>query len=429
MNATPPARKPLMALDDALADLLARVAPLTATATVATVSADGRVLADDLVSVLHVPPQDNSSMDGYAVRVTDITQRGVVLPVSQRIPAGHAALPLLPGTCARIFTGASVPPGADAIVMQEDTREVGGDFHAVHIDAVPALGQWIRRAGEDVTRGAVVLPRGTRLSAASLGLAAGIGAAQLLVTVKPRVALFSTGDELVMPGDLAPGDMKPGAIYNSNRFFLRVLLERLGCEVSDLGIVPDQREATLAALKTAADHHDLILTSGGVSVGEEDHIKPAVQRLGSLDLWQIAMKPGKPFAYGTVKRDAGAGADAAGHCHFIGLPGNPVSSYVTFLLLVRPFLLKLQGAAEAVYQPPFRTTKLRADFDLPRADRRREFLRVRRNADGGLDLFPNQSSGVLTSTVWADGLVDNPAGSTIARGDLVNHIALSDLLA
>jgi molybdopterin molybdotransferase len=363
------------------------------------------------------------------VRVTDITQRGVVLPVSQRIPAGHAALPLLPGTCARIFTGASVPPGADAIVMQEDTREVGGDFHAVHIDAVPALGQWIRRAGEDVTGGAVVLPRGTRLSAASLGLAAGIGAAQLLVTVKPRVALFSTGDELVMPGEVAPGDMKPGAIYNSNRFFLRVLLERLGCEVSDLGIVPDQREATLAALKTAADHHDLILTSGGVSVGEEDHIKPAVQRLGSLDLWQIAMKPGKPFAYGTVKRDAGAGADAAGHCHFIGLPGNPVSSYVTFLLLVRPFLLKLQGAAEAVYLPPFRTMKLRADFDLPRADRRREFLRVRRNAEGGLDLFPNQSSGVLTSTVWADGLVDNPAGSTIARGDLVNHIALSDLLA
>ena len=429
MNAIPPARKPLMALDDALADLLARVAPLAATDTVATVSADGRVLADDLVSVLHVPPQDNSSMDGYAVRVTDITQRGVVLPVSQRIPAGHAALPLLPGTCARIFTGASVPPGADAIVMQEDTREVGGDFHAVHIDAVPAPGQWIRRAGEDVTRGAVVLPRGTRLSAASLGLAAGIGAAQLLVTVKPRVALFSTGDELVMPGEVAPEDMKPGAIYNSNRFFLRVLLERLGCEVSDLGIVPDQREATLAALKTAADHHDLILTSGGVSVGEEDHIKPAVQQLGSLDLWQIAMKPGKPFAYGTVRRDAGAGADAAGHCHFIGLPGNPVSSYVTFLLLVRPFLLKLQGAAEAVYQPPFRTMKLRADFDLPRADRRREFLRVRRNADGGLDLFPNQSSGVLTSTVWADGLVDNPAGSTIARGDLVNHIALSDLLA
>jgi molybdopterin molybdotransferase len=433
MNATPPARKPLMALDAALTDLLARVAPLTATDSVATVLADGRVLADDLVSALHVPPQDNSSMDGYAVCVADIRGKGVVLSVSQRIPAGHAAQPLQPGTCARIFTGATVPPGADAIVMQEDTREVGGDFHAVHIDAVPAPGQWIRRAGEDVTLGAVVLPRGMRLSAASLGLAAGIGASQLRVTAKPRVALFSTGDELVMPGEVPPEAMKPGAIYNSNRFFLRVLLERLGCEVSDLGIVPDKREATLAALKTAADHHHLILTSGGVSVGEEDHIKPAVQQLGSLDLWQIAMKPGKPFAYGTVRRHhgelGGTGADAAGHCHFIGLPGNPVSSYVTFMLLVRPFLLKLQGAAESVYQPPFKTMKLRADFELPRADKRREFLRVRRNAEGGLDLFPNQSSGVLTSTVWADGLVDNPAGSTIARGDLVNYIALSDLLS
>lgn len=429
MNAHPTARQPLMTLDDALTDLLARVDPLTANETLATVMADRRVLAQDLVSALHVPPQDNSSMDGYAVRLADVPEKGVVLPISQRIPAGHAAQPLQPGTCARIFTGATVPPGADAIVMQEDTREVGGDFHAVHIDAVPAAGQWIRRAGEDVARGAVVLPRGTRLNAASLGLAAGIGAAHLNVTAKPRVALFSTGDELVMPGQIAPEDMKPSAIYNSNRFFLRVLLERLGCEVSDLGIVPDKRELTLAALKTAADHHDLILTSGGVSVGEEDHIKPAVQQLGSLDLWQIAMKPGKPFAYGTVRRDAGAGADAAGHCHFIGLPGNPVSSYVTFLLLVRPFLLRLQGAAESVCQPPFRPLKLRADFDLPRADKRREFLRVRRNEGGGLDLFPNQSSGVLTSTVWADALVDNPAGSTIARGDLVNTIVLSDLLA
>lgn len=429
MNASPSARPSLMALDAALADLLARVAPLTATETLATVSADRRVLAEDLVSALHVPPQDNTSMDGYAVRVADVTEKGVVLPVSQRIPAGHAAQPLKPGTCARIFTGAPVPPGADAIVMQEDTREVGGDFHAVHIDTVPQAGQWIRRAGEDVSRGAVVLPRGTRLSPASLGLAAGIGAAQLRVAARPRVALFSTGDELVMPGEVAPEDMKPGAIYNSNRFFLRVLLERLGCEVSDLGIVPDRRDLTLAALKTAADHHELILTSGGVSVGEEDHIKPAVQQLGSLDLWQIAMKPGKPFAYGTVRRDAGAGAAAGEHCHFIGLPGNPVSSYVTFLLLVRPFLLKLQGAAESAYQPVFRPMKLRADFDLPRADKRREFLRVRRNNDGGLDLFPNQSSGVLTSASWADGLVDNPAGTTIARGDLVDYIALSDLLA
>ncbi|MBL0920365.1 MAG: molybdopterin molybdotransferase MoeA [Hydrogenophaga sp.] len=423
MNA--PARAPLMALDDALAALLACAPALTDTESVPTFDATARVLAQDLVSALQVPPADNSSMDGYAVRCADVTEKGAVLPVSQRIPAGHAGEPLKPGTCARIFTGAPMPAGADAVVMQEDTREVGGDIHAVHIDAVPQPGQWVRRAGEDVTRGAVVLARGQRLDEAALGLAASLGLAQLRVVRRPRVALFSTGDELVMPGEVPPEAMKPGAIYNSNRFFLRALLQRFGCEVSDLGIVPDKREATLAALKTAADHHDLILTSGGVSVGEEDHIKPSVQQLGGLDLWQIAMKPGKPFAYGHVRRDAGV----EGQCHFIGLPGNPVSSYVTFLLLVRPFLLQLQGVgdAAALRLPP--ATPLRADFAVPRADKRREFLRVRRNTQGGLDLFPNQSSGVLTSTVWADGLVDNPAGATIAPGDTVRFIALSDLLA
>jgi molybdopterin molybdotransferase len=416
-------------MEEALALLLARVQPLSATESVATFDADRRVLATDLVSALHVPPNDNSSMDGYAVRTADITAPGVVLPVSQRIPAGHFGHALQPGTCARIFTGAPVPEGADAIVMQEDTREVGGDLHAVHVDVVPTQGQWIRRAGEDVTRGAVVLPRGQRLNPAALGMAASLGLAHLDVVARPRVALFSTGDELVMPGDVPPQDMKPGAIYNSNRFFLRVLLQRLGCEVSDLGIVPDRRDLTLAALRTAADHHDLILTSGGVSVGEEDHIKPAVQQLGSLDLWQIAMKPGKPFAYGQVRRDAGAGADVATPCHFIGLPGNPVSSFVTFLLLVRPFLLALQGVSDSRLLGLPQPVQLPAHFDLPRADKRREFLRVRRNAAGGLDLFPNQSSGVLTSAVWGDGLVDNPAGTTIAHGDAVSYLSLAELLA
>ncbi|MDI3510735.1 gephyrin-like molybdotransferase Glp [Hydrogenophaga bisanensis] len=431
MNAAAPKhpRTPLMALDQALADLLGHVEPLARTEQVPTFDADHRVLAEDLVSDLHVPPQDNSSMDGYALRVADVTEPGVVLPVSQRIAAGHAGGPLQPGTCARIFTGAPVPAGADAIVMQEETREVGGDLHAVHIDVLPALGQWIRRAGEDVSRGKVVLARGQRLTPASIGLAAGIGRAWLTVHARPRVALFSTGDELVMPGDVPPAEMKPGAIYNSNRFFLRALLQRFGCEVSDLGIVPDRRDATLAALKTAADHHDLILTSGGVSVGEEDHIKPAVQQLGSLDLWQIGMKPGKPFAYGRVHRDAGAGDEQRTDCHFIGLPGNPVSSFVTFLLLVRPFLLKLQGASEGHYKPAFRPVMLPAHFNLPKADKRREFLRVRRNANGGLDLFQNQSSGVLTSAAWGDGLVDNPAGATIAHGDLVPYISFADLLA
>ena len=416
-------------LDEALSDLLGRVEPLAAAESVPVFEADGRVLAEDLVSELHVPPLDNSAMDGYAVRLADLSEVGVVLPVSQRIAAGHAAAPLQPGTCARIFTGATLPEGADAVVMQEDTREVGGDLHAVHIDTLPQQGQWIRRAGEDVARGSVVLSRGERLSAASIGLAAGIGRAWVQAYARPRVALFSTGDELVMPGEVPPAEMKPGTIYNSNRFFLRVLLQRLGCEVSDLGIVPDRREATVAALKTAADHHDLILTSGGVSVGEEDHIKPAVQQLGSLDLWQVAMKPGKPFAYGTIRRDAGAGANQAQPCHFIGLPGNPVSSFVTFLMLVRPFLLKLQGAAECYWKPAARPVMLPAHFSIAKAARRREFLRVRRNANGGLALYPNQSSGVLTSTVWADGLVDNPAGATIAHGDLVPYLSLTDLLA
>lgn len=426
--ATPNKRAPLMALNEALADLLGRVPSIERAERVATFEADGRILAEDLVSALHVPAMDNSSMDGYALRCADVTEEGVVLPISQRIPAGHAAHALTPGTCARIFTGASIPEGADAVVMQEDTREVAGDLHGVHVDKKPQAGQWIRRAGEDVSRGSVVLSRGKRLSPAETGLAASIGLSHLQVVARPRVALFSTGDELVMPGDVAPQDMAPGAIYNSNRFFLRALLQRMGCEVSDLGIVPDSRDKTLAALKTAADHHDLILTSGGVSVGEEDHIKPAVQALGSLDLWQIAMKPGKPFAYGTVRRDAGAGQSESPSCHFIGLPGNPVSSFVTFLLLVRPFLLKLQGAEEVSYKPAFTPIMLPAHFNVTKADKRREFLRVRRNANGGLDLFPNQSSGVLTSVVWGDGLVDNPAGATIAHGDLVPYISFADLL-
>ena len=406
------ARPPLRPLDDALADLLGRAAPLQGVESVRTFDADGRVLAQDLVSPLQVPPKDNSSMDGYAVRRAEIPDEGVVLPVSQRIAAGHAAQPLQAGTVARIFTGAQVPEGADAIVMQEHTEPVGDS--AVRIQTVPEAGQWIRRAGEDVTRGAVVLQRGHRLDPAACGLAAGIGCDQLPVARRPKVALFSTGDELVMPGTVPPERMPPGAIYNSNRFFLRQLLARCGCELGDLGIVPDDREATVDALRTAAQDHDVILTSGGVSVGEEDHIKPAVEQLGSLDFWQIAMKPGKPFAYGKV-----------GAAHFIGLPGNPVSSFITFLLLVRPFLLKLQGATRLV---PAAVT-LRADFEVKRADKRREFLRVRRNGEGGLDLFPNQSSGVLTSTVWCDGFVDNPAGRTISRGDSVRFLPLAELLA
>ncbi|MBC7681122.1 MAG: molybdopterin molybdotransferase MoeA [Ferruginibacter sp.] len=403
-------RSPLIPLDDALATLLAYAVPLAAFESVSTFDADGRILAQDAVSPLQVPSFDNSAMDGYAMRCADVAD--AALPVSQRIAAGSAPEPLQPGTVARIFTGAPLPVGADAVVMQEECAvQPDGTLRVLR---PPLPGQCVRRAGEDVAKNAVVLSKGERLTPASIALAASIGMDLLSVARRPRVALFSTGDELVMPGDVAPQDMRPGAIYNSNRFFLRALLQRMGCVVTDLGIVPDQRDATVDALRVASQSHDLILTSGGVSVGEEDHVKAAVQALGSLHLWQLAIKPGKPFAYGTV-----AGS------HFIGLPGNPVASFVTFLLLVRPFVLRLQGATAV--EPP--AMQLPAHFDWPRADKRREFLRVRRNSEGGLDLFANQSSGVLTSAAWADGLVDTRPGQTIGWGDTVRFLPLAELQA
>ena len=417
-------RPPLMSLDEALSLVLKDMKPLVQTDWVNTFDADGRVLAQDLVSQLQVPPQDNSSMDGYALRIEDVSQLGSRLRVTQRIPAGHHGHALGQGEAARIFTGAPIPAGANAVVMQEDTTAIeasnsSANLPEVLINTLPLEGQWIRRSGEDVTKGAVVLAKGTRLDPAALGLAASIGADKLEVTRKPRVALFSTGDELVMPGDVLPENMRPGAIYNSNRFFLRALLVRAGCEVTDLGIVPDKFDATLKVLRDAAANHDLVLTSGGVSVGEEDHVKPAVEALGGLNLWQISMKPGKPFAFGFLN------SQVSNHsAYFMGLPGNPVSSFVTYQLLVRPFLLALQGESSSQSEP----LQMRADFDLPKPDKRREFLRVKRNAQGGLDLFPNQSSGVLTSVVWGDGVVDNPGSKPIQSGDWVRFYPFSEWL-
>lgn len=397
-------RKPLTPLDEALARLLAQIQPLAGRETLATSAAAGRVLAADLISPVDVPPADNSAMDGYALRAADAAQP---LPVTQRIPAGSVPAPLPPGEAARIFTGAQVPPGADTVVMQEFTELVDGK---VSVTQPVTAGANVRLRGEDVRAGSVVLPAGTRLDAVAVGLAATAGAAELTVTRRPRVALFSTGDELVMPGEPLP----PGAIYNSNRFTLRALVEGLGCEVVDLGIVPDQLDATRAALREAAAQADLILTSGGVSVGEEDHLRPAVQAEGQLDLWALAIKPGKPFAFGRV-----------GAAHFVGLPGNPVSSLVTFLVLVRPLLLKLQGATRLAP----RGYRLAAGFDWPRPDKRREFLRVRLDEEGGLALFGNQSSGVLTSAFWADGLLDNPPGQAFKAGDAVRFIPFAELLS
>jgi molybdopterin molybdotransferase len=416
-SAPPPGRGPLISADDALARLLAAVVPQGRSETVATPDAWGRILARDVVSGVNVPPEDNSAMDGYALRIADLVQgAGTLLPVSQRIVAGQVGQPLAAGTAARIFTGAQVPPGADAVVMQEYCEAVANadaPFGSVRVNEVPAPGMAIRRRGEDVMQGHVVLRAGHRLDAAAIGLAATVGMARLDVALRPRVALFSTGDELVMPGEPLP----PGAIYNSNRFMLGALLRGQGCIVTDLGNVPDRLDATRAMLRVAAADHDLILSSGGVSVGEEDHLKPALAAEGRLDLWAIAIKPGKPLAFGAVRK-AGQG-----ETWFIGLPGNPVSSYVTFALFVRPVLAQLQGARAVT--PP--SIAMRADFAWPRPDKRREFLRVRRNAEGGLDLYRNQGSGVLTSLAWGDGLADIAPGQAVQPGDLVRYLSLAEL--
>ena len=407
----------MLSAAQALDFLLSAVRPLADAETVATLEANGRILAASQASQLNVPPMDNTQMDGYAVRAADCAGGEATLAVSQRIPAGQVGQPLQPGTAARIFTGAMIPEGADAVVMQEQC-EADGD--QVTIRHAPKAGEWIRRTGEDIRAGSEILRAGTRLRAQELGLAASVGLAALPVVRKPRVAVFFTGDELAMPGE----PLKPGAIYNSNRFTLRGLLENLGCDIADYGIVPDSLAATRDALRKAAAGNDLIITSGGVSVGEEDHIRPAVEAEGRLNMWQIAIKPGKPLAFGEIDRVGGAGKANAGRAFFIGLPGNPVSSFVTFLLFVRPFLLRLQGVAEVAPK----AFAMRADFAWPKADRRNEFLRARINPAGGLELFPNQGSAVLTSTVWGDGLIDNPPGQTIAPGDTVRFIPFSELL-
>ena len=403
----------MLSFDDALAQLLAAVSPVEEIRRVPLEAAAGRILAENQRSTVAVPPLDNSAMDGYAVRAADVTAEGVCLPVSQRIPAGTVGTPLHAGTAARIFTGAPVPAGADAVIMQERCEHGEG---GVVLNQVPRVGENIRRRGEDIAVDAEILRAGTRLRAQDVALAASAGLPELPVLRRVRVGVFFTGDELVQPGEPLP----PGAIYNSNRYALRALLEGLGCEVRDLGSVPDRFDATRDALKRAAAENDLIVTSGGVSVGEEDHVKPAVEAEGRLDLWKLAIKPGKPLAFGEVNKPEG------GKAWFIGLPGNPVSAFVTFLMLVRPFLLKLQGAS-ALNAARF---TLPAGFDWPRPDpKRTEFLRARIGTNGQLELFPNQGSGVVTSLCWGDGLVVNAPGQAITRGDAVTFIPFSELLS
>jgi molybdopterin molybdotransferase len=393
--------KGLLSVDEALAQMLAQARPVSDVEEISTLEATGRVLARAQRSTMDVPPMDNSAMDGYAVRIAD----GLKLKLGQKIMAGSVGKPLEPGTAARIFTGAPIPPGADAVVMQEHCT-VQGD--QVLINRAPARDQWIRHVASDIAKGAEILPAGKRLLPQDTGLAASVGIRSLPVYRRLKLGLFFTGDELVMPGE----PLAPGRIYNSNRFTLRGLGEVFGCELADYGIVPDSLEATREVLRRAASECDVVVTSGGVSVGDADYVKPAVEAEGELLMWRIAMKPGRPLAFGNV-----------GKAFFIGLPGNPVSSFVTFLIFVRPFLLKAQGMSDFAAHP----VAARADFDWPEPDSRREFLRVKWNAQGGLEIYPTQDSAVLTSTAWADGLVDNPAAHAIRKGDTVRFFSYAEL--
>ncbi len=401
----------MRSFDDALSRLLGSVQSVAEVRYLPTLATAGRVLAESQQATVDAPPLDNAAMDGYALALADVAQPGICLPVAQRIAAGSVGSRLQPGTAARIFTGAPIPAGADAVVMQELCEHAAD---AVRINHLPQAGEHIRRAGSDIAAGSEILPAGQRLRPQDIALAASVGIAQLPVFRRLRVALLCTGDELRMPGEELP----PGAIYNSNRFLLTALLEGLGCVVRDLGQVPDDLLATRAALREAALDNDLVLSSGGVSVGDEDHVKAAVELEGRLEIWKIAIKPGKPLAFGHLRASQRTAA-------FVGLPGNPVSSLVTFLTLVRPVLLKMQGVRRTVPQ----SFLLRADFDWLRPDARREFLRARSNADGGVDLFANQGSGVLSSAVWGDGLIDNPPQQAIHHGDLVRFLPFSALLS
>jgi molybdopterin molybdotransferase len=399
----------LKSFDEALDYLLAQARTVNETERLPLAQALGRVLAEPVHSRVDVPPWDNSAMDGYAVNLKDLAQEACPR-VAQRIPAGCAGSALEPGTAARIFTGAPVPAGADAVVIQE-VCEMDGE--RLRIDKIPEPGANIRRAGEDIRQGGEVLGRGTRLQPQHLGLAASVGVAELSVYRRLKVAIFCSGDELVMPG----GELGPGQIYNSNSFTLGGLVERLGCEVIQLGTVEDTLEATCEALRRGAGEADLLLASGGVSVGEEDHVKPAVERLGSLDLWKVAVRPGKPIAFGHVAQTP-----------FLGAPGNPVSLFVALTLFARPFILRMQGVEQGYLPTPIRAI---AAFEKGGGDKRREYARGRLEIDEGgsarVRLYANKSSGVLSSVAWANGFAVLPARTAIAPGDSIDFLPFNEL--
>lgn len=419
----------LMTVDDALALILSKAIPATDIEDLHISHALGRVLARPQISTLNVPPTDNSAMDGYALASADVSTDGDTrLPISQRIAAGQASQTLIPGTAARIFTGAPIPLGADCVVMQEHCR-VESDTVIIRHPRMDKCrlhaGKNIRNCGEDVTAGVTILDAGIKLRPQDLGLAASIGVAQLPVYRLLRVAIFCTGDELTEPNTVLGAALAPGKIYNANRYTLTGLLHALHCEVIDFGIVPDNLAATRTVLAAAAQQSDLIISSGGVSVGDEDHVKAAVEAQGYLEMWRIAMKPGKPLAFGSVGNSKNNGLPTP----FFGLPGNPVSVFATFCLFARPFILRCQGMAHTLPQP----VSVRAEFDWLQSGNRREYLRARLSTgvDGitGAVIYPNQSSAALTSVSWAHGLICIAEGTTVQRGQMVSFIPFTELLA
>jgi len=399
----------LQSLEQALAALLETVTVTTRVTTVNLADSLGRVLAEDVLSPVDVPPADNSAMDGYCLRYADY-QPDVHLPVSQRITAGSVPELLQAGTVARIFTGAELPANADTVVMQENAvaSEAG-----VLISVPPnAVGDNVRPAGQDVARGQTVLARGSRLRAQELGLLASVGIAQVPVYQPLKVAILSTGDELVEPGT----PLHKGQIYNSNRYTLIGLLQGLGLEILDLGVVADDVEQTEAAFIRAAAEADVIISSGGVSVGEEDHIKRVLQKLGQLNFWKLAIKPGKPFTCGTIMGTP-----------FAGLPGNPAAVLVTFALLCRPWLLKMQGASQLA---PMEVTA-QANFSTRKPATRQDYLRARlvpSEQGPRVEIYPNQSSGVLMSASWGNGFAVIPPGQVVAPGDWVRFLPYDAVL-
>lgn len=392
----------LISVEQALERLLGQAQPLQEVERVPLASARGRVLAKPLVTEIDLPPWPNSAMDGYAIRYAEAD---VPLPVSQKIFAGTAPEPLQPGTCARIFTGAPVPAGADAVEMQENTELL--DEQRVRFLQPIKPGQHIRPQGGEARCGDVMLPAGTVIGPFELGLAASIGAGSLEVIRRPRVALLSTGDELIEPGHA----LGAGQIYNSNRYLLAAWLERLGCEVIDAGVLCDDLEAVKQRLGSLAGA-DLILSTGGVSVGEADFLGQALRAAGDIAFWKLAIKPGKPLTFGHYEGTP-----------VIGLPGNPASTLVTFGMLARPYLLRRMGVAQVAplgFEVPI-------GFDWPKPGTRREYLRAR--LEGGVAvLYANQSSSVLRGAAWAHGLVEIREGSTLRERDTATFIPFSELL-